>query len=63
VAKPGDWWLTVDDRLICGPGFDFQNLVEVEGDRLLVRSGSDPEHPIEIPLDKLNEMLKRKPSA
>ena len=63
MAKPGEWWITVNDQLIQGPGFDYGTLVEVVDDKLVVRRGADPDHPTEIPLDKLNELLHRKPQT
>jgi hypothetical protein len=61
MANPGEWWTTPDGRLIRGPGFDFQILIEASGDKLLVRIGSDPDNPLEIPLEEMRKFVRMHP--
>lgn len=60
MAQPNEWWICeANDTLIQGPGFDYQTLIHQSGDKLLVHSGSDPDHPVEIPLTMLKKYLSR----
>lgn len=60
MIDSNEWWICeAQGALIQGPGFCFTNLVDVRDGKLIVRSGSDPDNPAVIPLDKLREFLDK----
>lgn len=60
TIDPNEWWICeAMGNLLQGPGFCFKNLVDIRDGKLIVRSGTDPDNPAEIPLDKLREFLDK----
>lgn len=55
-----EWWICeATGNLIQGPGFCFTTLVGADSTDLVIRSGTDPDNPTKIPLDKLREFLAK----
>lgn len=64
MANSHEWWhCKAQGVLICGPGFDFEAIAQISDDKLIVRLGTDPDHPVvEIPLRLLSDLLRKQAS-
>jgi hypothetical protein len=55
---PNEWWICeASESLIQGPGFCFTHMVSVDNNNLIIRSGTNPDNPIKVPLNDLHNSL------